>query len=193
MPYGRFASGELGQLIAWLQYSGVMDIILPFLLVFTIIFAVFERVKLFGTDKKNVNVGLALIIAILTIVPSMTGVYSYQYDPVRIINTLVPSAAVLGVVIILVLFLIGMFGKDFIGGGPPTWLVAIIFLILFYIFGITVNWWQPPSRASSFLGGDLLTLVVVILVFGLIIAFITSDPKSKGEKVADKIAHWFFK
>ena len=191
MPYGRFASGELGRLISWLQYSGAMDVILPFLLVFTIIFAVLDRVKLFGADKKNINVGVALIMAILTIVPSITGVYSYQYDPVRIINTLVPSAAVLGVAIILVLFLIGMFGKDFIGGGAPTWLVTVIFLILLYIFGITVNWWQAPGR--GIFGSDLLTLVVVILVFGLIIAFITSDSKSHGEKLADKISHWFFR
>src|SRR3989338_3185819 len=59
----------LGNAIAFLQDFGLFDVILPFLLVFTLVFAVLEKTKIFGVEgeksqsRKNLNAMVAFSIA----------------------------------------------------------------------------------------------------------------------------------
>ena len=54
---------------------GVYDVVLPFLLVFTIVFAILEKTKVLGVDKidgqeigkKNLNSMIAFVVALLVI------------------------------------------------------------------------------------------------------------------------------
>jgi len=60
----------ISDFIYYLQGVGVYDYVLPFLLVFTIIFAILEKTKLFGTEqdgraKTNINTILALVIGLI--------------------------------------------------------------------------------------------------------------------------------
>ncbi|MCK4589784.1 MAG: hypothetical protein KAT77_05030 [Nanoarchaeota archaeon] len=185
--------GELTSLITSLQYYGIFDVVLPFLLIFTLIFAVLQRIKLFGDYKKSINVVIALIMAILTVVPHVTGNYPGNYDPIVIINVLLPSVSVLAVVIILVLFLWGMFGGEWSGSSLPGIVMLVILLIVGYIFGATVGWWQAPSQTfGGWWGGNLSNLIIIILVFGLIVWFITSgDKKTPGESMTKGLKDLF--
>ncbi len=159
-----------------LQTYGVTDVILPFLLIFTILFAVLQRIKLFGENQKSIHTIVALIMSLLAVIPHVTRRYPVNYDPIVIINTLIPSAAVLSIAIILILFLFGIFGSKFFEGGSPVWAMILILAILFYIFGATVGWWDDPSRTfGNWWSSELTTLIIIILVFGIIIAFITSE------------------
>ena len=62
-------------MIGFLNKLGVYDVILPFLLVFTIVFAILEKTKILGIDKidgkelgkKNINAMVAFVIAFLVI------------------------------------------------------------------------------------------------------------------------------
>ncbi|MBS3139096.1 hypothetical protein J4207_05310 [Candidatus Woesearchaeota archaeon] len=175
-----YGSSSLDRILYFLQSYGVAEVALPFLLIFTIIYAVMQQIKLFG-DKKNINLGIALLFSLTAIIPHMTGRYPSNYDPIVIINALVPSAAVLAIAILLVLLLLGMWGMD-MGKGAPTFAIIVIVGVLFYVFGATVNWWQLPSDVIYWWDSDLTILLVVILVFGAIIFFITSDEKSTGMK-----------
>src|SRR3989338_9105915 len=152
-----YGSSSLDRILYFLQSYGVAEVALPFLLIFTIIYAVMQQIKLFG-DKKNINLGIALLFSLTAIITHMTARYPSNYDPIVIINALVPSAAVLAFAII------------------------VIVGVLFYVFGATVNWWQLPSDVIYWWDSDLTILLVVILVFGAIIFFITSDEKSTGMK-----------
>jgi len=187
------AGQDLTSLIYDLEYYGIFDVILPFLLVFTLVFAVLQRIKLFGEDKKSINIVVALIIGILTVVPHVTGRYPAQYDPVAIINSLLPSVGVLSVVIILILFLGGMFGGEYSGSSVPGIIMVLILLVIGYIFGTTVGWWEAPSQTfGSWWSSSLSTLVIVILVFGVIIWFITSgDKKTPGESLTKVLKDLF--
>lgn len=175
--------GTFTSLVSTLQQYGIIDVVLPFLLFFTLIFAILQRIKLFGDDKKSINIVVALIMAILSVVPHVTGNYPTGYDPVAIVNSLLPSVSVLAVVIILILFLWGMFGGEWAGGNVPTIIIVIIIAIMAYLFGATVGWWAPPDQTfGGWWGTSLSTIIIVVLVFGLIFWFITSgDKKSAGE------------
>ena len=61
--------------IVFLEKLGVYDVVLPFLLVFTIVFAILEKTRVLGTDdvdgkhlpKKNLNAVVAFVMAFLVI------------------------------------------------------------------------------------------------------------------------------
>ena len=159
----------------------ITEVVLPFLLIFTILFAILQQVKIFGDGKKNLNTGLALLIALIAVIPHYTGRYPGNYDPVVIINALIPSAAVLAIAILLVLILMGIWGAK-INEGVPMIAIIIILGVLLFVFGTTVGWWDTPLFAGYWWDDDLVVLVVVILVFGLIIKLITGEENSTGIK-----------
>ena len=61
--------------IVFLEKLGVYDVVLPFLLVFTIIFAILEKTRILGVEKvggqdltkKNLNSIVAFVVAFLVI------------------------------------------------------------------------------------------------------------------------------
>lgn len=73
-------------------------IILPFLLVFTVVFAVLERIKLFGEEKRQINALIALFIAVITV--------TFTYQSAVIVN-LVPFLAVAVIIILIFMILFG--------------------------------------------------------------------------------------
>ena len=179
----------------YFQTYGIMDFLLPFLLVFTIIFAVLQRTEILGKDKKNFNVVIALILGIMFIVPHMTGTYPMGYDPVQVINEALPSISLVAIASIMLLLLMGIFGGDFAKAAIPfIATIAIVFVV--YIFGATsaLNLWNGPSDVFGWWTSDLTELIIIILIFGLIVYFITREPnKTEGGKMMESFGKLFKK
>ena len=55
-----------------LESYGLLDALLPFLLIFTVIFAIMQKTKFLGEGKKNFNVVIALVIALIVVLPHVT-------------------------------------------------------------------------------------------------------------------------
>jgi len=106
-----------------LDRVGFVDVFLPFLLIFTVIFAILEKTKILGEGKKNMNSGIAIIFALLVVVPHVTGNFPAGYDPVQIINAALPTISLLVVAIISLMILIGVFYHDrlMLGVAAPGW------------------------------------------------------------------------
>ena len=168
-----------------LEEWGLTDVMLPFLLVFTIVFAVLEKTKILGLEKKNLNVMVSLVLALATIIPHVTRSYPLNYDPVLILNKALPSVSILVVAIMMLLILIGIFAHDkvFLGLTMPGWIGFFSIMAILYIFGSAAGWWDNgfSNALEDFFGHDAISIVIMILVFGLIIAFITGE--GKGEKL----------
>lgn len=64
-PYYGF-NGFEEVLMQWEQL-GVFDILLPLLLIFTVVYAILDRTKIFGKDKTAINAITAIVIAVLSI------------------------------------------------------------------------------------------------------------------------------
>jgi hypothetical protein len=77
----------------------VFEIILPFLLVFTVVFAILQKTKVLGDGKRQIDAIVALVIGLIVI--------SYGYAT-HIISSLVPFLAVSAIVILIFLMLSGM-------------------------------------------------------------------------------------
>ncbi len=53
---------NFGDTINLLREVGVFDFLLPFLLIFSIIFAILEKTKILGEDKSNINIIVSTVI-----------------------------------------------------------------------------------------------------------------------------------
>jgi hypothetical membrane protein len=162
---------------------------LPFLLVFTIVFAILEKTKVLGTEeiegkkytKKNLNAIAAFVIAFLVIASS---------ELVEIITTVSSNAVVVLFLSVLFLLLVGSFYKE----GEPVflegaWKIAFMVIVFIAIMGIFLNAIKTADgrtwleRLGDFTeGGDELAGSIILLVLiVLFIAYAVKEP-SKAAK-----------
>ncbi len=178
-------------LIFMLDAVGVVDVILPFILIFAIVFAVLEKTKILGKEDHQVRkyaTIIALVLAFAVIIPHVTGSYYYGFDAVEIINKALPGVGLLLVAIVMMLLTIGLWtGKAPDGSkGMGVWFTMISGLIVIAIFIGSIGWWQVPYWVWGILNSSFIPFVIAILVFGLIIKFIAGPSQSESEKSKSK-------
>lgn len=167
-------------ILVYLQTYGVLDFLLPFILIFTVVYAVLSKSNLLG-DKKQFNVIIALVLGILFVAPHITGGYPLGYDPIVIINQSLPSVALVAVAAIMLLFLMEIFGTGFADAARPLIALAAIVFVL-YIFGSSLGFWVGPYDLFSWWTTSTTELMVTLLVFGVIVWLIVKEPSSTSLK-----------
>jgi len=180
------------ELAYYFQTYGVLDFLLPFILVFTIIFAVSAKLPLFS-EHKNFRVVIALVLALLFVVPHIVGTYPLGYDPVQVMNETLPSVALVAVASIMLLILMGLFGTGFSKAAAPIIAIAAIAFVA-YIFGSSLNILTGPSEVFSWWSDGLTELLVIILIFGVIVYLVVREPStgdSPGKKIFKSIGDLF--
>lgn len=157
-----------------LEQFGLLDAILPFILIFAIVYTVIRTTKVLG-DRKGIHVMVALVMALLVVIPHVMGTYPPGGDVVNIINSALPNVSLVIVIIVAALILVGIFrpNKEGIPGGGIFAFLSVIGIV--YIFGLSAGWWQSFGALSILANPDIQALVVIILVFALVIFLITAD------------------
>ena len=179
------AAYNLEGFVRILESWGLTDVMLPFLLIFVIIFAVLEKTKLFGEEKRNINTVIALVFALLVVIPHVTHNYPAGMDVVEILNSALPAVSVVAVAILMLLVLIGIFGQEkvFLGMTAPGWVTFLSFMVILLIFGNAAGWWGGDwgQWMENYFGSDAIAILIMLLVFGIIISWITGE--GEHEKV----------
>ncbi|MEK6809688.1 MAG: hypothetical protein AABY40_03365 [Nanoarchaeota archaeon] len=173
-------SASFTNLAGYFQAYGVMDFLLPFILVFTIIYAVTARLSLFK-EQKQFRVVIALVLSLLFVVPHITGTYPFGYDPVQVMNESLPSISLVSIAAIMVLLLMGIFGADFTAAAAP-WIAIISLGFVAYIFGASLGLWRGPYDIFYWWSSDVTELLIVLLIFGLVVWFIVKEPSKAGDR-----------
>jgi hypothetical protein len=164
---------------------GLTDVMLPFLLIFTIMFAILQKTKVLGEGKKNYNIAVALVFALLVVIPHVTNSYPDGTDIVEMLNKALPSVSVVIIAIVMLLIFIGIFGRQEQWKGPVAgWVAILCFAIILVIFGAAAGWWLNWSWFTGLFGESTIALIVILLIFGIIIAFITGDEKKDKSGVS---------
>lgn len=153
-----------------------VETILPFVLVFTIVFAVLQKAKVFGEGKRQIDALIALVAGLLVIsFASATG----------FIIQLVPFLAVSLVVLLVLMILLGSFFK-----GPSDWpkwinypliIVAILAVVIAVVYITDV--WQY-IRDLIYTGGDsgiFINIVFIIIIAVAVVTVIYAGKKAKGD------------
>ena len=155
---------------------GLFDVVLPFLLVFTVVFAIMEKTKVLGTEhhdgheytKKNLNAIASFVIAFLVIAAK---------ELVAIINETVAKAVIVLFFSILFLLLVGSFHKEgepmYLQGGWKIAFEIIVFLAISGIFLDSIKtadgktWLQRlgdfTGSGNDQLAGSLLLMAIIVL------------------------------
>ena len=169
-----------------LESIGVVDVLLPFLLIFVVVFAILQKTKILGKDtaSRQYNIIVALVVGLSVVIPHVTGSYPANFDVVSIINAVLPQVSLLIVALLMFLILIGIFG----GAKVPGIVAFISFLLVLFIFMGTTEWLYGLDWMYDFFGTEAVSLLIFLIVFGLLIWFITAQPK--GEKVTGTIKNW---
>ena len=175
-------------IIDFFNNIGVFDVVLPFLLVFTVVFALLERTKVFGIEKiegkeytkKNLNSAAAFVIAFLVIASS---------ELVEIITKVSSQFVVLLFGIVLFLLLVGSFYKEephgvFLEGGWKTTFMFIVFVVLVFIFLDALN--LLGNISDFFKGTNRGEFVGSILLVALIVFFIVYVTKENQSNQLEK-------
>jgi hypothetical protein len=174
------ANGAFQDFIIWLDDMGVTDVILPFLLIFTVFFAILTKTKVLGEGKKNMNIAVSLVISMLVVIPHVTGAYpSDTVDPVVIISKALPNVSIIVIAVLMLLILVGMFGGEYklMGAALSSWITFASIAIIVFIFGAAADWWGGWDWIEITFGPDALSMALILVIFGILVAFITSEPK----------------
>ena len=162
-----------------IESSGFYEFVLPFFLVFTIVFGILEKTKLFGEvdnlPRSNLNIVLAIILA-LTILLNTEIVY--------LLSTTLPKISFFIVIAVLVMLLVALFhtpeeGKNI--SVPLTWATflaigAVLWSLAtsYYGEGLWPYWLYLDDSTVSFL--------FFLVLFGIIVYIVTGPHKGKKEK-----------
>lgn len=178
-------------IIEFFDQIGLYDVVLPFLLVFAIVFAILEKTKVFGQEdvdgkkytRKNINAIVAFVIAFLVVASSQL---------VDILTTVSSYAVILLMVSVLFLLLIGSFMKEekvgvFLRGGWSTFFIFIMFIGIALIFlsaiktdngstWLETSWgWLSGSNTSAAVGSIILLIIIILFM-----VYIVKEPKKES-------------
>lgn len=175
-----------------LDQMGFTDVFLPFILIFTIIFAVLQKIELFGEGRsRKFNSIISLALAIGVIIPHSLGKYPPGTDIVQILNTALPNVSLFIVAIVFLLVVIGMFGgkaewKNTWAGGVVTFIAVAV---LIFIFGSAAGWWEATGVYYWLSDPNIQAILIVLIVFWLIISAITKEKEETG--AAERFGEFF--
>lgn len=177
----------LGGAVELLQDFGFFDVILPFLLVFTIVFGILEKTKIFGTEnykgqeiaKKNINAMVAFVIAFF-VISAKEVVASFQIS--------LPKIALFLVAIVCFLMLVGAFvsskeGFDFsnLYKGYMGIFVAVFLVSVISIFLDSFGLLTPIYDYISGKGANVFITVVFVGIVAAVVFFVLGS-NSEGSK-----------
>lgn len=149
--------------ISWFDGIGGFDIILPFLLIFAVSFAVLDKIQLFG-EKKQVNIIVAIILGFFLVI---------QQDAVLILQGFLPRISMLVLTLIMLLLVAGALGFGELGEGWKGLSVVIAIIGVIWALGASVGWDVP---AVDLFSDQDIAILLIIGVFILVIWFIVRTP-----------------
>jgi hypothetical protein len=158
------------------------EMLLPFLLVFVVVFAILQKSKILGDGKAQIDAMVAFVIGLITIT------FAYQTGViVKLMGWLALGVAVILVFLILYGFVAGDLSK------APDWMkitfgiLAGLFTVgvVVYVTGLgdVVKGWFNDFGSEGF----FMNAIFVLLVIGAIVtAVATSKKGGSSEKPKDK-------
>ena len=172
--------------IGFMEKLGVYDIVLPFLLIFTIVFAILEKTKILGIEridgqeltKKNINSIVAFATAFLVIASTQL---------VSVINEVIANVVLLLILAVSFLMLVGVFfgDQEFTLKEFPGWIKFFMVLMLIgivVIFLNALNWLQYIFALFIYWEAEWAATIIFLIVIIGFIAFVTYEPKKKVDK-----------
>ncbi|MDO8460692.1 MAG: hypothetical protein Q7S74_06285 [Nanoarchaeota archaeon] len=155
-----------------------VEAILPFLLVFTIVFAILQKSKILGENKRQIDAIVSLVIGLLVI--------SFG-RAVGIIVQLIPFLAVSLVIILVLMLMLGFFNKEgdwdaAFPKGLRRGLAAVAIVALIVAVVIITGAWPIVYNYIISSGGSsiFINVLFIIIIIGAIAAVLYGGGKKSS-------------
>ncbi|MCX6749597.1 MAG: hypothetical protein NTW17_02535 [Candidatus Pacearchaeota archaeon] len=174
--FGGFYGGEIGNLLASWEQAGVFSYVLPFLLIFAIVFGVLSKIKIFG-ENRALNAVIALVIGLLAL----------QFDMVPIFfSEIFPRLGVALSILLVLIVLAGLFfdtSENKVLNYLLLGVAVIIFLTILVKTSGQLGWYSGYWWYANWKG-----IVGAAVIIGALVAIISSGGK---RPVAPELKmHW---
>ena len=165
---GGYYGGSIGNLLAYWEQIGFFSYVLPFLLIFALVYGILTRTQIFK-DNRAVNGILALTVGLLAL----------QFDFVPIFfSEIFPRLGVALAIILVILILLGLF-MDPDKSWPGYFMFGIATIIIIVVLVQTagyVGWYAGYFWYDNWPG-----IIGILIAVGLIVAVIASGGKRNGQ------------
>lgn len=174
-----------------LKEIGVFEFYLPFLLVFTILFGLLQKIKLFGEQGKAINIIVSLAVAGFILVYTPVGITFSQFLTNFFGNVVVVILTLIVIVLFAAIVSTGFgfeFKELFKGKGVILGALLLLALIVFGVFvasggssifpGIKIG-----DKTFDFFGGintGTWALIILIVGTGIIVALFALTKEGKA-------------
>ena len=153
-------SGAIGQLLSYWEQAGFFSYLLPFLLIFALIFGILNQIRLFK-DNKAINAIIALAV----------GFMSLQFPMVsEFFSEIFPRLGIALAIILVILILAGMFIDPKNSGIMYVMLgigVVITIVVLVQTAGAigwsSGSWWR---ESWPMIAGVIFMIIIVAVIVG---------------------------
>ena len=146
--------------------------VLVFIFVFTLVFAVLQKTRIFGEGKKQSDALIALSVALILITVG---------SAMDLITKLIPFMAVSLVVILVFLILLGFFYKEF---EPQPWMKTTAAILAFLAVLIAVVYftgaWEFLYYVVFDAGSSLLSNIILVVIAVAAVLLAWFGKKDKG-------------
>ena len=152
---GGFYGGSVGDLLSYWEQAGLFAYVLPFLLIFAIVFGILSRVNLFG-QNKGLNAIVSLVIGLL----------SLQFNIVPVFfSDIFPRLGIGLSVILTMMILIGLF----MPAGNSSRMNYFTFGVAFIVFLVVIaksfgDLGFGSSNIEYFIYSNLPIITVIVIV-----------------------------
>ena len=171
--------------IDFLESFGFFDIVLPFILVFALVFAILEKTKILGKEnKKNVNALVAFVIGLFVIAAT---------NVVQVLQDALPLITLVLVVLISFMLLVGAFhgDKEFTFTDNTFWKWILTLVLLVSVLLIFANFIETDSGETwlevfwdfvteDFESGSIVSSIIFLAIIIFVIWFIGYGGKKEG-------------
>jgi len=183
----------------YMDTYGLTDVFLPFVLLFTVMFAILQKIAIFKDEKddnkpnRKVNAVLSLVISLIVVIPHVTGGYPAGYDVITIINSILPGSMLILIAVVMFIMLAGLAVGGFKPGSAySSWVALFAVIALAYVVWNALWPDTVPSWLRWAQDPGLQSLLIILLICGLVIWFIAGEKKPAGAKTfSDKVKELF--
>jgi len=174
--YSSMGGGTIGNLLFQWEQAGVFSYILPFLVIFALIFGILSTMNLFGNNK-----------AINAIISLAVGLMALQFNFVSVFfSEIFPRMGVVLAIMLVILILLGLFVRNEDGSLNKTFKAVMIGVVGIMVIWVVVSSFNSFGWYTGYgfwygLKYYLPTIIGAVLFVGFLVAIIMG-----GRRVATR-------
>lgn len=162
--YSSYSGGSLGNLFSDWEAIGVFDYMLPFLLIFALIFGILSKLNLFGESNKKISGIISLAV----------GLMALRFDVVPIFFAdIFPRLGIALAAVLVFIILLGLFGDKNNRGLLNTLMWVSFGVAVLIVLQSTEMFGGGIRSIFDLIPGWLIPFVILIVI----IAIVTSSHK----------------